>query len=358
MTAPAHAREGHFRAILSVGHTGIPAADELVRQAGQRLDIIARTPSQSPLALRSPTQDGYPFPVLPSTRTKTSPGSRSSGTHMTRKSSNLSMLQVPPRRSASRSSSISRSAGSPSSSKPSHNRGPSTSSVTSLYRGANSLVLKSVHSTASLSLDTMPMDSPSANTKPSPPRQGSAVDTLRRISQDHQARLRAGSPEEADAQWPDISAWKIGQPSPPVSPPLERPYSIEAAMSKTARTGSAEISPKKPRRNIDKQLAALRPVASSPNITDRRTGSIGGNSLLRSSKPSSASLLCASQQDISCTIDPALAAAELASTLTKHVACSVCGAKGVNFPECRKCGMRFCSRDCRVGEKGAGNGKR
>lgn len=57
-------------------------------------------------------------------------------------------------------------------------------------------------------------------------------------------------------------------------------------------------------------------------------------------------------------MDPTLAAAELASALTKHVCCSVCAAKGVNFPECRKCGMRFCSRDCRVGQAGAGDGKR
>jgi hypothetical protein len=75
------------------------------------------------------------------------------------------------------------------------------------------------------------------------------------------------------------------------------------------------------------------------------------------SKPSSASLLCGDMENIA-TIDPTLAAAELASALTKHVCCSVCTVKGVNFPECRKCGMRFCSRECRVGQKGAGDGKR
>lgn len=57
-------------------------------------------------------------------------------------------------------------------------------------------------------------------------------------------------------------------------------------------------------------------------------------------------------------IDPVLAAAEMSSALTKHVLCSVCGMKGVNFPGCRKCGLRFCSRECRVGEDRAGNGKR
>lgn len=57
-------------------------------------------------------------------------------------------------------------------------------------------------------------------------------------------------------------------------------------------------------------------------------------------------------------IDPALAAAELASALTKHVTCSVCGVQGINFPECRKCGLIFCSRACRVDSKAAGDGKR
>lgn len=57
-------------------------------------------------------------------------------------------------------------------------------------------------------------------------------------------------------------------------------------------------------------------------------------------------------------VDPVLAAAEMSSALTKHVVCNVCGMKGVNFPECRKCGLRFCSRECRVGEDRAGNGKR
>lgn len=56
------------------------------------------------------------------------------------------------------------------------------------------------------------------------------------------------------------------------------------------------------------------------------------------------------------SIDPELAALELSSALTKHVTCSVCGADGVNFPNCRKCGLTFCSRPCRI--DGAGNGKR
>ena len=75
------------------------------------------------------------------------------------------------------------------------------------------------------------------------------------------------------------------------------------------------------------------------------------------SKPPSSDLLLPRFPQIA-NIDPSLAAAELASTLTTHVCCSVCTAKGVNFPECRKCGMRFCSRGCRVGVAGGGDGKR
>jgi len=65
-----------------------------------------------------------------------------------------------------------------------------------------------------------------------------------------------------------------------------------------------------------------------------------------------------SESDSICTIDPELAAAELRSALTKHVVCGVCGVKGLNFPECPRCSLTFCSRACRVDEKKAGNGKR
>ncbi|TYJ52662.1 hypothetical protein B9479_006711 [Cryptococcus floricola] len=65
-----------------------------------------------------------------------------------------------------------------------------------------------------------------------------------------------------------------------------------------------------------------------------------------------------SQHDAIMPIDPALAEAERRSALTKNVECGVCMMKGVNFPECRRCGMTFCGRECRVGEEKAGNGKR
>lgn len=55
-------------------------------------------------------------------------------------------------------------------------------------------------------------------------------------------------------------------------------------------------------------------------------------------------------------LDAALAAAEASSSLTRKHECKVCGKKGVNYPSCRKCGDTFCSRDCRVGVEGGGDG--
>ena len=94
---------------------------------------------------------------------------------------------------------------------------------------------------------------------------------------------------------------------------------------------------------------------SAPNLFAHRQLS-EAESAVKRSQPSSV-LLCEGQTDIA-PIDKALAKAELASALTKQVCCSVCGVHGFNFPECRKCGLHFCSRQCRIGEQGAGDGKR
>ncbi|KAI0754955.1 hypothetical protein C8Q80DRAFT_1266486 [Daedaleopsis nitida] len=46
---------------------------------------------------------------------------------------------------------------------------------------------------------------------------------------------------------------------------------------------------------------------------------------------------------------------ELERTSPYHVPseCSQCRTKGSNFPSCRKCGVQWCSRNCRVGKNGA-----
>ena len=51
-------------------------------------------------------------------------------------------------------------------------------------------------------------------------------------------------------------------------------------------------------------------------------------------------------------IDPLLAALEAASRVNVKSRCAICGKAGVNFPKCQKCGMTFCSRDCRVASGG------
>lgn len=47
-------------------------------------------------------------------------------------------------------------------------------------------------------------------------------------------------------------------------------------------------------------------------------------------------------------IDPLLAALEAASRVNVKTRCAVCGKQGINFPKCQKCGMTFCSRECRT----------
>lgn len=58
------------------------------------------------------------------------------------------------------------------------------------------------------------------------------------------------------------------------------------------------------------------------------------------------------------SLDPQLRQLEMDSRITRGAACDVCGTRGVNLPECPKCRLRFCSRECRVGKLAAGDGKR
>ncbi|CED83859.1 serine threonine kinase receptor associated protein [Phaffia rhodozyma] len=58
------------------------------------------------------------------------------------------------------------------------------------------------------------------------------------------------------------------------------------------------------------------------------------------------------------SLDPQLRQLEMDSKVTMASFCDVCGTEGVNLPACPKCHIRFCSRQCRIGELGAGDGKR
>lgn len=57
------------------------------------------------------------------------------------------------------------------------------------------------------------------------------------------------------------------------------------------------------------------------------------------------------------SLDPQLRQLEMDSKVTMASRCDVCGTEGVNLPACPRCGIRFCSRECRVGELAAGDGK-
>lgn len=50
--------------------------------------------------------------------------------------------------------------------------------------------------------------------------------------------------------------------------------------------------------------------------------------------------------------------AEERSKMTQTMTCSVCNKHGVNYPKCMRCGLAFCSRECRIGVDGAGDGKK
>lgn len=196
------------------------------------------------------------------------------------------------------------------------------------------------------SLASLAYDSPMVEASLIEFRHG-ATSSLRDI-QKSQRRIQSARESPVTSRpppwWPTLEGWSMATPRQTVNnischratahnnqhPSLPREF--ESVPSKVAR---------KPQ---------LRVIASSPQL----------HSGLLTSPPSSRSsrLLPFEPKEAVAPIDPELAALELASALTKHVQCSVCGADGVNFPNCRKCGLTFCSRPCRIDEKGAGNGKR
>lgn len=51
------------------------------------------------------------------------------------------------------------------------------------------------------------------------------------------------------------------------------------------------------------------------------------------------------------SLNPALAAVEHASRLRTRCICVVCGKPGADFPKCPRCGVSWCTRECRMSEK-------
>jgi len=162
---------------------------------------------------------------------------------------------------------------------------------------------------------------------------GGAMRSLRNV-QRYQRKLDAAAQRQNAAGsshtwWPSLHGWTMSSAPRTTLPPVEQ-----------ERSAPAPAPPAKPEDDpFKKDKRPIRVVASSPQLTTNRR-------------------LPFEPTEAVASIDPELAALELASALTKHVTCSVCGAGGVNFPNCRKCGLTFCSRKCRVDEKGAGDGKK
>nr|XP_018265091.1 uncharacterized protein I303_03274 [Kwoniella dejecticola CBS 10117]OBR87249.1 hypothetical protein I303_03274 [Kwoniella dejecticola CBS 10117] len=246
MTSQDIESENYFRKVIANQPTGLEAADDLIRQAAKRLDILTSTPRDEDRI------SSFPFPAVPTTKNLSPP-----------EQSSVASLSPPKMQSRRR-----KSAGN-------HSRQASTSSVASISASRiMPTTLKSRPSGASLC-------SPTAETRTHKDAGVSPTNTLRAVSSSPQFRTL------------QLSA-------------TEKPS-----------------------------------FASTTDLTARR---------ILPFEPTS-------DQAIN-PIDPELAKAELSSALTKHVTCGVCGMEGVNFPECRKCGLTFCSRECRVGEDKAGNGKK
>lgn len=205
------------------------------------------------------------------------------------------------------------------------------SSVSSTMSAADSLAQSSLKLMtpvkSSASLASLKCDSPTID---SPHDSQSAVNALRRVQrrQDKLQRNLSTTSAPDAAWWPALNHW-----------------SLSSRVTVPSSPGKNTSVPSGPSADHDKKKARSQSVVSTPEM--RRPSSLSAPQRRR---------LPFEPTEAVASIDPELAALELASALTKHVTCSVCGVDGVNFPNCRKCGLTFCSRPCRI--DGAGNGKR
>ncbi|WVR05550.1 hypothetical protein IAU60_002569 [Kwoniella sp. DSM 27419] len=335
--------EGYFRNVVAASPTGSELADDLIRHAAKRLDILSSTPKDEK------RHEGFPFPAQAPDR-----------------------YLSPPKTSRDKSPQSKRQ--SPSAK---HRRLSSTSSVKSnlstlSFSDILCAPIKGAPSVASLTL-TSDAVAEAISLKFSEEEDG-ALSTLRRIHAKSMSDLSAairedeeGEEEDATPSYPSLNGWKMSPPETSLSIPTDSPFGTSHASQRTiipdrARTGDSFNDPAGSfgSRRFDEAgappVGSLRPIASSPQFGTLRRASKLSDTGTTASTPRRR-LPFEPTGEIA-TIDPALAAAELSSALTKHVTCGVCGGQGVNFPECRKCGLTFCSRDCRVGEDKAGNGKK
>lgn len=207
---------------------------------------------------------------------------------------------------------------------------PSVSSASAAESFAQSSLKLVTPVKSSASLVSLSCDSPQID---SPHDAQSAINALRRVQRKQdklQRNLSARSIHESPWR-PALTNWNLSQ-SRRVTVPSSSPVRKMSAPS-----SPLGVPVEKNRRSYS--------VASTPDMRRPSTSS-----------PPERRRLPFEPSEAIASIDPELAALELSSALTKHVQCSVCGVEGVNFPNCRKCGLTFCSRTCRV--DGAGNGKR
>ncbi|WWC68294.1 uncharacterized protein I206_102218 [Kwoniella pini CBS 10737] len=337
MTASEVEAEMFFRRVIANRPTGFDAADDLIRQAAKRLDIITSTPREED------NLKHFPFPTV---------SNSSPATHLSPPRQPFIPLS-PPKPSSRRSSSTR------------HGRQASTASVASI--SASQILpttLKSCASAASLCsfFDGTPE---SATIQLSDTH--CAMSTLKRFHKQSEADLTKlqihDLGERAEPIYPSLNGWNL---SPPVSESTTSPFGVSHASQRTIiasrESGPRLITGSNPNKHIGiSPTNTLRAVSSSPQLhtlefsSNTEKPAFGSTTDLQARRK--LPFEPTSDQAIN-PIDPELARAELSSALTKHVMCGVCGMQGVNFPECRKCGLTFCSRECRVGENKAGNGKK
>lgn len=387
MTALDGEAERYFREIVSLGPTGHEYPDELVRQAATRLDIIQRTPGESPLLSKSSPKGSsteYPFPKM---MTPIKPPAESTPTQPRRiatVSGGMPSIRPSPKRPTG------------------HSRQTSIASLQSNFSASGILTTK-IKSSASLASLTVKDDfaeaAPLSKLKRTDGSAGSAIDLLRRLQEKCDAKVAEQERKEGKsretaahgARWPSLAGWTMGSPSPPASAESSPPSSLPNVGGVVVGSQSSGGTVRPPARRASTIVATKEDALSSPNSSPRRALHVAQRSedlpphlvppVLRTiasspqfpifpasnTSPPSGSGASTPRRRLPfepdenlkiAPIDPTLAAAEMASALTKHVVCGVCSAEGVNFPNCRKCGLTFCSRDCRVGERKAGDGRR
>jgi hypothetical protein len=367
MTAPEDEVADHFRSIMNLRLSGFEFPDDLIRQAAKRLDLIQRTPGESlsisKANIHAGAQAEYPFPRMkplkPPTRSGSSAAPKRIATAPVEMGSVHSMFStVRPN---------------------GHGRLTSTASFQSNFSASRilSTPVKSSASLASLAMELDPVEAQPSTKVEGSESDVSALSLLRRLRADSDAveaneraewaaeRAEASS---SSARWPSLAGWTLGSRSPPASAEALAPLSTPQHNGVLTGSHDSEATTMRIKMPLDLHAPdcyedlpphlvppVLRTIASSPQFPTHPPFSppASNRSTPRRRLPFEPEGL-----DKIASIDPALAAAEMASALTKHVVCSVCGAEGVNFPECRKCRLTFCSRVCRVDAKRAGDGKR